>query len=687
MEQKVSVNNTSIDAAGLTSDYKEAIAEFIWNGFDAHASQVAIAFTNSNTLGDIQSFHLSDNGDGIDLSTIEVTFGNFMDSLKKASYQKSSSAIHGKKGKGRFSFAAFCGMATWHTIFLDKPSQKLLEYDIVVRKNSKDKYTYDNKVVSKSIQTGTTVTFTELFGVDGSSLSNKEFIEYLGYEFGWFLLLNKERKFQLSINDRSVPYQHLIAESEVREFNIPSEGEIFVFKATFVRWNNMIGDKFYFYFLDSQQNEITKELTSFNNNAMNFNHSVYIESTFFNSFSAQDGEQSLSLFGNTKYTGVFKLLMNSLHQWVKEKQRSFVHGEAAEKLITGFERTGVIPKFNNNKYDQARKADLIDVVKGIYSVEPRIFTGLNKEQQKVSVGLINVLLNTDERDTIIEIIGQIVTLTPDEREDLLHILRKTTIGKITRMVNLIQSRYRVIELAKALVFDLKKFTSEITHLQKAIEESFWLFGEQYHLVSANESFTVLQKKYLDFIAHLEKDDEKSAKSRGRISNKAKKIDFNRRPDIFLCRKNSVPDASDQYLMEENLIVELKRPSVVIGKVQLRQIEDYLEIIRTDEAFNSQKRSWKFFIVGTQIDDYVVAQYESQKEKGKKFLVKAVYNYEIYAYTWDDIFTLFNLRHQYLVDHLDFDKEAIKRELVEKGIDLATGDMPAALTSKIKEVAI
>ena len=50
-----------------------------------------------------------DNGGGIDLATIGDTFGNFMDSLKRASYQKSSSSIRGNKGKGRFSFATFSG--------------------------------------------------------------------------------------------------------------------------------------------------------------------------------------------------------------------------------------------------------------------------------------------------------------------------------------------------------------------------------------------------------------------------------------------------------------------------------------------------------------------------------------------------------------------------------------------------
>lgn len=31
----VSVKNQSIDSSGITSDYKAAISEYIWNGFEA----------------------------------------------------------------------------------------------------------------------------------------------------------------------------------------------------------------------------------------------------------------------------------------------------------------------------------------------------------------------------------------------------------------------------------------------------------------------------------------------------------------------------------------------------------------------------------------------------------------------------------------------------------------------------
>ena len=41
----VSVKNQSIDSSGITSDYKAAISEYIWNGFEANAKKVSIEYT------------------------------------------------------------------------------------------------------------------------------------------------------------------------------------------------------------------------------------------------------------------------------------------------------------------------------------------------------------------------------------------------------------------------------------------------------------------------------------------------------------------------------------------------------------------------------------------------------------------------------------------------------------------
>ena len=62
----------------------------------------------------------------------------------------------------------------------------------------------------------------------------------------------------------------------------------------------------------------------------------------------------------------------------------------------------------------------------------------------------------------------------------------------------------------------------------------------------------------------------------------------------------------------------------------------------------------------------VIKYVSQEEKGKKFLVEAVKNHEIYALKWDDLFRVFDIKHKHLIDKLEF-KNLILDEFTEKGL--------------------
>lgn len=74
MRSKVTLRNKSIDNAGIPSDYKLAIAEYIWNSFDAKATNVNIQF-EANEIGYISHFIISDNGEGINLSTLLLHLG------------------------------------------------------------------------------------------------------------------------------------------------------------------------------------------------------------------------------------------------------------------------------------------------------------------------------------------------------------------------------------------------------------------------------------------------------------------------------------------------------------------------------------------------------------------------------------------------------------------------------------
>ncbi|WP_140487145.1 ATP-binding protein [Flavobacterium sp. GSA192] len=647
------LTSKSIEGSGLPSDYKKAIAEYIWNGFDAGASIIDIDFSG-NEIGTLNIFSISDNGSGISFDNISETFGNFMVSLKANSFSETG-FVKGKKGKGRYSFSTFCNKSTWNTIFRSE-DDKFLEYNIQIKKeNSQDFETFD-RTISKEQKTGTKVIFEDFTGMYADLLDNEGFETFLANEFGWFLYLNKESYFKILINKKPLDYFSVIEETD--EKNIPI-GD-YNFKVSYIRWKEKIGDKYYYYFLNDEKKQVFRKHTSFNNKAVDFHHSLYIEAGYFDNFSAtKDDNPAFDFFGKNQTDITFKNLVELLNEFVSEKEKIFIRNSKANELIENYNKNKVFPTFKNNSYDHLRKLDLENVIKELYSAQPKIFQSLTTIQSKTIVGFLNLLLDTEQRESVLTIVENVVKLSDIERDELANTLKKTNLSHINALIKLLENRFNVVEILKTLIFDLEKFTNEREHIQKVIEENYWLFGEQFHLVSADKNFEILLNNYF---AHLE------------INNKKPEtIESNeklKRPDIFVSRKSDIPDATNNDLtIEENIIVELKRPSVIIGSEQFQQVERYLRFIIEEERFNSLRRNWKFILVGKKVDDYITDLYENQKNKGQKYLVQSIRNYEIYVMTWDDLFMLFKIKHKHLIDKLEF-KSSIIENLEEKGINFS-----------------
>ena len=63
---------------------EQALAEYIWNGFDANATKIEVN-TEINKLNSLISMTIQDNGDGIDYDDLENTLDLFLDSKKRIS--------------------------------------------------------------------------------------------------------------------------------------------------------------------------------------------------------------------------------------------------------------------------------------------------------------------------------------------------------------------------------------------------------------------------------------------------------------------------------------------------------------------------------------------------------------------------------------------------------------------------
>lgn len=174
------------------------------------------------------------------------------------------------------------------------------------------------------------------------------------------------------------------------------------------------------------------------------------------------------------------------------------------------------------------------------------------------------------------------------------------------------------------VFGIENFKEN--HIQKIMEKNFWIFGEQYHLVTADKNFEkALEYEYVLY--------GKKSKEKYKIDNQ----DRLRRMDIFICAKKPLDVYLESSKTEENIVLELKAPYVDIDRVIFRQIEDYMDLIKKQPQFNSTSREWKFYAISNRIDDFIKDKYKENENKGFPFLVKKVDNCKIFIMTWDDVF--------------------------------------------------
>lgn len=677
-KNKVSITDSSIKS-GVTSDAKKAICEFIWNGFDANAFHVELSYV-ANEIGFISSLIIKDDGDGISRSMLDSTFGKYQDSIKRKSFQWSSQ-VKGHRGKGRYAFNCFATRADWVSIC--KENDKLLKHHISIDAGDNDHFNDyseegDNMIVH-DVETGTEVTFTNV-DLTQAFFESDDFTEYLKKEFAVFLKLNENAGKYITVNGKMLDYNSLIAETDTLQLNIKDEkdGHVYGFHLTFVRWKEKMKENYCSYFLDDSQIEHFEKTTTLNNKDTDFHHSVYVISSYFNSFvppqkpktktkhKTEIENQNLIYFPDfrgdkTEKDQVFKQLLKKVKVWILEKEKEYISHVAGEELWAKFEKNGTVTK-PTNKYELPLYEDLKQTVKGIYSVQPKIFTNIKKEQAKTLVGCLNLLLQTDKREDLITIIESVVKMSAEERHRLAEILQVTELSYITNTISLLENRLKTVSAIKAMLFDKSLNAYEVPDVQKMVSSAFWLFGEQYNIVTeAEPDFQQALERYLNMIR---KDNKGVGKSKISVE-KLKHPDVNKEMDIFAFRQTKTSNAI------ENIIVELKRPNIKLGELELSQVKTYMRLIYQQPQFNSTAAKWTFILVGNELDNSgtIEGEYLTNKTWGKKDLVYHVdsnsQNYEIYVKTWSTLFDDFEMRHNFLLQKLQFRRDSLSAKYSTK----------------------
>lgn len=648
--ESIETSSSSVRNEFHKFNQSKVLSEYIWNSFDADADEVHLDYTVDD-LDTAQSIIISDDGWGIDPNTHEQTFGKFKDSPKR---KMSSPTIRGQKGLGRFSFHKLATAIIWDSV-TEKSS-----CSIRISSDSLNNYEVDHKRDTYNpAHTGTRV---EFLGVSENRISGKylesKVLPVLSQEFSWLLASSKKKRIFVNGCDLNI-IDHSSRKAEFEKLGHS-------FTITLVNWDENPKESSFIYFLNSSE-KIVHKVNSGLNKKNGFYSSAYVISEFFDSYKVLENDL-INEFSEEEKTTYFEVkdkavnLLKDLHDEFRE--------QAANKLIDQYEEEGIFPEHQGDSLPLKiwKDESLKNTIRVLYSAEPSIFSShINKTQKRILVKLLDKLTVSPSND-LFDVLDGVVSLDNEEQQKLAAILKETSLGSIANAISEIKSRQTVIDTINTLNEQYTKATKEVGEIQSIVENNLWLFGEKYHLLTAEEpDFEQALRELLSI------HDNEDYYQKGTVVHP----DRNKEMDIFAIRRNYDIDEKGREFYR-CLVVELKRPSDTLKDKHLEQIQSYFKVISSHHVFNDGLHKWDFVLAGRKITDsptartMIDASLDNSKSHGEPGLLMKTENFKISIKPWGQVFSEHNIRHKHLLKHLETNKAKLggsREELISSATSI------------------
>jgi hypothetical protein len=162
---RVEVERDYVEAILQSRRPSAAIAELIWNGLDAEATEVAVE-VDRNALGEIDELRVCDNGTGLDFPFAESNFRSLGGSWKRFKPRSSQldRCLHGRRGMGRFKAFALGAEVSWAFTYR-RADGTLFSYTVSGSRDCPETFVISDEVPATTATTGTVV---RIRGMDGA---------------------------------------------------------------------------------------------------------------------------------------------------------------------------------------------------------------------------------------------------------------------------------------------------------------------------------------------------------------------------------------------------------------------------------------------------------------------------------------------------------------------------------------
>jgi hypothetical protein len=547
----------------------DGVTELIWNALDAEADQVTVTIER-NLLGGVIEVRVLDDGHGMTPDEAREQFAQLGGSWKRSADRSRTKArtLHGKAGQGRWRAFGIGGeRVRWETV-AEVDGQRVLTTLSINRHDLRRVHVSDSTPTDRPIGT---VAIIDGIADQPHGLLREKTIEKLTVVFALHLI-----KYPVSItyNDRRLDPESI----QERRVDLPLEMDQSYEDPilTVIEWKVEV-DR-YLFLCDAEGvalHEVKPGVQS-----AGLSYTAYLRTPLIRKM---ENELALAEMDHQTLGPLLEAARDKLREHFRDRQN-----EMSRRVIDQWKHEEVYP-YPEETTDlvEGAKRELFDLV--AVTAANVLNAGNDQGAKKLSLRLLAEAVET-RPSSLRRVLTDVVKLSDDQLEVFDRLLDRSPLESIISSAAIIADRLDFLEALEILVFDskVKAKILERSQLHPLIAGATWLFGEEFAVAASDSSLNRVLKEHIAMLGREELAPEEEMGEDGR-----------RRIDLLLGRATS-PEANRR----EHLVVELKRPSIVIGREQLAQIEDYANAVSSHPRFEKSEVQWDFWIVGAELDEYV-----------------------------------------------------------------------------------
>jgi hypothetical protein len=598
------------------SSTTKAIRELVANALDAEATIVKIEF-KENKLGGIESIVISDNGRGISPVELQERFV-----FVGVEPNEARSAVSlGRFGVGRLAVHRVGSLSEWTTVSqLDHATRVRISFTLT--SESRKNLSVREELVSASTPLGTTIEIFNILDRDNERLTPTIIANDLLAHYCSYLLGNPSRK--IFVQDELVDVEEMIERRETESLPrlplVPQEARL----DHLLLSKPVDRSRFPAHVLFAAKGRTVA--TAIAEDTPGSNYLGIIECPYLDSMVTSNRELLIEMDGG--FAQLKEIALERISRFGErlrsERTRAFIEQARQEAYYPYRDApTDAVTTVQQAVYDV-----VLDKLNETTNVE-----GMTKRQQQV---VFQLLKRSLDNENVLEVLHEVAKLSDEDMEKFRRVLERTTLDSIIKLSSEVTSRLEFLDILHQLVYGQPaKHLKERSQLHRILEPHCWIFGPQFHLATSDQSFREIIRRHRKQagLEDIGNDVVQGIKGIEDI------------PDLFLVVSRDFPVEPKHH----HVLVELKAPSVSLGRTQVEQIRRYADTILDSPQFDKTSTRWDLFLISTKATGEID---RDRRQKNQPHGCLWLWdNMTVWAFSWSEIITKAKEEMQLVREHL------------------------------------